>query len=65
MKAHIQARERLHAVALYLVVLAPELVGTDQLAKLRAPVAQVVDSHGLVSEIIINAAQALADHRRA
>ena len=62
MEAHVQARERLHAVALHLLAVAPELVGADELAKLRAPVAQIVDGDRLVAQKVKDAAQALPDH---
>ncbi len=61
MKAHIQFAQRLHAALLYHVGGAPVLVGGNHLAKLRAPVAQVVDAHCAVAQIIIDALEAVAD----
>lgn len=60
----VQIDHRLNAALFNLLAVAPLLVGTDHLAELRAPVAQVVDAHGGVAVEIINAFEAVADHRR-
>ena len=63
MEAHIQVAERLHAALLDLFLRTPVLVGGDHLAKLGAPVAQVIDAHGAVAQVIIDALEAVADGR--
>ena len=64
MEAHVQVDQRLHAARLHVLLAAPLLVGADHLAKLRAPVAQVVDAHRPVAGEVIDAPQRMADHRR-
>ena len=56
MEAHIQAGERFHAFTLHLLPVAPELVSADQLAELRAPVAQIVDGDRFVAQKVEDAA---------
>ena len=63
-EADVQIDHRLHAALLDLLAVAPLLVGADHLAELRAPVAQMVDAHGRVAVEIIDALEAVADHRR-
>ncbi|MPN19191.1 hypothetical protein SDC9_166557 [bioreactor metagenome] len=52
-----------HAALLDLFLRTPVLVGGDHLAKLGAPVAQVIDAHGAVAQVIIDALEAVADGR--
>ena len=59
----VQANQFVHAALFHLFLVAPELIGADHLAKLRSPVAQMVDTDGLISEEIIDAAQAVTNHR--
>ena len=61
---HVQIDHRLHTALFDLFAVAPELVSGDHLAELAAPVAQVVDAHGLVAVKVIDALKAMADHRR-
>lgn len=58
----VQANQFVHAAFLHFFLIAPELIGADHLAKLRSPVAQMVDTDGLISEEIIDAAQAVTNH---
>ena len=62
MIAHIDLDQLIHAALIDGVVIAPELVRHDHLAKLRAPVAEVVDAHGRKAEVVIDAVQRVADH---
>ena len=59
---HIQAQKLGNALFLDLLLGTPGLVGVDHLAELGAPVAQVIDAHGLVAQEIVDALQAVADH---
>ena len=63
MEADVQIDHRLHAALLDLLAAAPLLVGADHLAELGAPVAEVVDAHGGVAVEVVDAAEAVADHR--
>ena len=47
--------QRLHAALLHGLFGAPMLVGGDHLAKLGAPVAQVIDAYGFIAQEIKNA----------
>ena len=58
----VQAHQLGHAVTLHVFLLAPGLVGVDHLAELGAPVAQVIDAHGLVAQEIVDALEGMADH---
>ena len=59
---HVQAHQLVNAALFHRFLAAPLLVGTDHLAELGAPVAQVIDAHGGVAQVVINAAQAVTDH---
>lgn len=58
----VQANQFVHAAFLHFFLIAPELIGADHLAKLRSPVAQMVDADGLVAKEIIDAAQTVTNH---
>ncbi len=62
-KPDIKGRQRVHAARLHHLPASPALEGGDHPAKLGAPVAQVVDSHGFPAQVAVNALQAVADHR--
>ena len=49
-EADIQRQECADAALLDRVAVAPALVGADELAELRTPVAQVVDAHGMEAQ---------------
>ncbi len=61
MEADIQVAEGLHTALLNALPAAPMLVGGNHLAKLGAPVAQVVDAHGAVAQKVVDALEAVAD----
>ena len=58
----VQTHQLGNAVALDVFLLAPGLVGVDHLAELGAPVAQVIDAHGLVAQEIMDALEGVANH---
>jgi len=62
MEAHIQGGHRVHAALFHFFFIAPLFVGAYHLAKLRAPVSQMVDGHGMPAQEAIDAAQGIADH---
>ena len=62
-EAHVELDHLVHAAARDGVVVAPALVGGDHLAELRAPVAQMVDAHGVPAEEFIELVQRAADRR--
>ncbi|MPM33923.1 hypothetical protein SDC9_80504 [bioreactor metagenome] len=64
MIAHVELDQLVHTAVLHERTVAPALVGNDHLAKLRAPVAQVVDAHGVKTEVVVNSVEGRADHGR-
>ena len=63
MEADVQRHQRVDAVLLDIFLGAPLEVCGDHLAELRAPVAQVVDAHALVAQVLVDLVERVADHR--
>src|SRR5512137_2587059 len=64
MKAHIELVQIANGVCSELILTAPTFVGGDQVAKLRSPVAEMIDADCLVTQLAINAVQCRANNRR-
>ena len=60
---HVKTGEFFHAPFLHAFFRPPGFVGVDQLAELRAVIAEVVDPDDLIAEKSENAIQRRADHR--
>ena len=60
---NVQARHLLHALFADGGFIAPQFVGSQQLAKLRAPIAQVVDAYALVAHEIVEIVQGMSNGR--
>ena len=56
-------RDSLHALFADGGFIAPQFVGSQQLAKLRAPIAQVVDAYALVAHEIVEIVQGMSNGR--
>ncbi|MPM79892.1 hypothetical protein SDC9_126934 [bioreactor metagenome] len=64
MIAHVELDQLVHTAPLDGLPITPKLEGDNHLAKLRTPVAQVVDANGAEPEMVIDAIQRAADYRR-
>ncbi len=60
---NVQARHLLHALFADGGFIAPQFIGGQQLAKLRAPIAQVVDAYALVAHEIVEIVQGMSNGR--
>ncbi len=61
MKLDIKAKELFYAVLYQGIAFPVQGVGDDELAKLRAPIANMVDPHYVVAKLGIDARQAVPD----
>jgi hypothetical protein len=64
-EADIEIIQMPNRILVQLCLIAPTFVGLNQLAKLRAPVAQIINPHHIISQCLVDARESSTNDRRA